>query len=200
MAPKYAPSVKFTGPEWDAALAIIAKDHEQKTPGVQRFAQVQDRIIQFAEANLLTTAIREKAGGDPTPIPRSWWNSERIRNRFDLCQLNPNDPYGIGIASDRYQWIFVTRESLMNCTGPASSADEAVAATQSENQTKPQRRPAEAKIEPEFRRWREQQLEGYIPTEAEDIAHMKQLGVGRDTVRELRKKFPTRERGEKKSG
>jgi hypothetical protein len=29
---------------------------------------------------------------------------------------------------------------------------------------------------------------------------MKELGVGRDTVRQLRKKFPTRKRGEKKSG
>jgi hypothetical protein len=93
-------------------------------------------------------------------------------------------------------------------TGTASSDDgqHAVAATPAsepspaENQMKPQRRLAAAKIEPEFRRWREQQSEGYIPTEAEDIAHMKQLGVGRDTVRELRKKFPTRERGQKRSG
>jgi hypothetical protein len=111
------PSVKFTGLEWEAARAIVAKDHEQKMPGVRRFSQVKNKIIQLAEAGLLITAIREKAGGDPTPIPRVWWNSERIHNRFDLCQLNPNDPYGQGSAGDRYQWIFVTRESLMSCAG-----------------------------------------------------------------------------------
>jgi hypothetical protein len=58
---------------------------------------------------------------------------------------------------------------------------------------------AEAKIEPEFRRWREQHPSGYIPTESEDTAHMKQFGVGRDKVRELRKKYPGRLRGQKKS-
>jgi hypothetical protein len=61
------------------------------------------------------------------------------------------------------------------------------------------RRLAEAKIEPTFRRCREQQPEGYIPTEDEDIAHMKQLEVGRDKVRALRKNFPTQGRGEKRS-
>jgi hypothetical protein len=114
------PSVKFTGLEWEAARAIIAKDHERKMPGVRRFSQVQDKIIKVAEDGLLITAIREKAGGDPTLIPRVWWNSERIRNRFDRCQLNPNDPYGLGSAGDRYQWIFVTRESLTLCTSDAS--------------------------------------------------------------------------------
>ena len=58
---------------------------------------------------------------------------------------------------------------------------------------------AEAKIEPEFRRWREQHPSGYIPTESEDAAHMKQFGVSRDTVRELRKGYPRRPRGQKKS-
>jgi hypothetical protein len=122
--------------------------------------------------------------------------------------LNPNDPYGLGIAGDRYQWIFVTRESFSCAPGvfsdeeqhPKSLTTATAVPSPAGDQEKPQRRLAEAKIEPEFRRWREQQPDGYIPTEAEDIAHMKQLGVGRDTVRELRKKFPTRERGQKKSG
>jgi hypothetical protein len=100
------------------------------------------------------------------------------------------------------------REKRDTQTGTASSDDEqtAVATTPAclpspaENQMKSQRRLAAVKIEPEFRRWREQQSGGYIPTEAEDIAHMKQLGVGRDAVRELRKKFPTRERGQKRAG
>jgi len=204
------PSLKFTGEEWEAARSIVAKDHEQKMPGAKRFFQARDRIVQLAEAGLLITALRERAGGDPVPIPRRFWNSERILNRFDLCQMNPDDPYGLGIAGDRYQWIFVTRESLMSCARGAFTAEDdqtpkpvapAPAPVASpEDPAKPPRRLAESKIEPEFRQWREQQPEGYIPTEAEDIAHMKQLRVGRDAVRELRKQFPTRERGQKKPG
>jgi hypothetical protein len=203
-------SFEFTGKEWMAAALIVEKHNEEKRPGVRRFLEAQDRIIQLAEAGFLITAIREKAGGDPTPAPPRWWNSERIRGRFDFCQLNPDDPYSLGIAGDGFQWIFVTRESLMSCA-PGAIAGEgqpfmpvppapAAPTPLPESQTQPQRRLAQAKIEPEFKRWREQQPEGYIPTEAEDIAHMKQLGVGRDTVRDLRKKFPTRERGQKRSG
>jgi hypothetical protein len=202
-------SFEFTGKEWMTAVMIVKEHNEEQMPGIRRFSEVRDRIIQLAEAGLLITAIRDKAGGDPTPVPRVWWNSERIRDRFDHCQLRPDDPYGLGIGSDPHQWIFVTRESLMSCApgvfveneqGSKSLATPPVTAPPPEDQTKPQRRLAAANIEPEFRRWRERQPNGYIPTEAEDIAHMKQLGVGRDRVRELRRDFPTRERGQKRSG
>jgi hypothetical protein len=86
-------------------------------PGLRRLSKVRDRIVQLAEADVLITALREKAGGDPTPVPRAWWNSERILNRFDLCQMNPDDPFALFSAGGRHQWIFVTRESLMGCAG-----------------------------------------------------------------------------------
>ena len=63
---------------------------------------------------------------------------------------------------------------------------------------KPQRRLAEANIEHEFKSWREGQPDGYIPTATEDIAHMRQLGVSRERVRDLRKKLPRRKRGQKR--
>ena len=112
----------------------------------------------------------------------------------------------------RPEWLegMAQEAASSDCAGGVSSDDEqhpkSVATTPASelsppnDQAKPQRRLAEAKIEPEFKRWREQQREGYLPTGAEDIAHMKQLGVSRDAVRELRKKFRTRERGQKKSG
>ena len=40
------------------------------------------------------------------------WNTERIWARFFFCQMNPRDPFGIGVAGDDYQYIFVSRESL----------------------------------------------------------------------------------------
>ncbi|MET4487281.1 hypothetical protein [Bradyrhizobium sp. LA7.1] len=60
-------------------------------------------------------------------------------------------------------------------------------------------RMAGASIEPKFREWRERRGDD-IPTEAEDIAYMKQFGVGRDAVRTLRLRFPRRQRGQKRSG
>lgn len=202
-------SFEFTGKEWMDAVMIVKRLREERLPELQRLSQVQDRIRHLAEAGLLITAIREKAGGDPTPIPRRWWNSERIRDRFDLCQLRPDDPYNLGIGSDPFQWIFVTRESLMSCApGGLAEGEQDVkpaatrlaAALPLDEPAKAPRRLPEAKIEPAFRAWREQQSEGYIPTEEQDVTHMQGLGVGRDKVRELRKKFPRRRRGEKRSG
>jgi hypothetical protein len=117
-------SFEFTGKEWMTAVMIVKKHNEGQWPGVRRFIEVQDRIMKLAEAGLLITAIREKSGGDPKPISREWWNSERIRDRFDLCQLRPDDRYGLGIGSDPHQWIFVTRESLMSCA-PETSPEKA---------------------------------------------------------------------------
>src|SRR5262249_32260353 len=145
------PSFQFTGKEWEAARDVVTRHNEQTMPSVRRFSQVQERIIQLAEAGLLITAIREKAGGGPTPIPPAWWNSERIRNRFDLCQMNPDDPYGRGSAGDRFRWIFVTRESLMSCASGSgapsdgaqhlvSLADIPTALPLTEDQANPQRR------------------------------------------------------------
>jgi hypothetical protein len=54
---------------------------------------------------------------------------------------------------------------------------------------------AEAKIEPVFERWRKQQVAGSIPTEDDDFAHMRQFGVSREIVRELRKKHARKPRG-----
>jgi hypothetical protein len=59
------------------------------------------------------------------------------------------------------------------------------------------RRIAKLAIEPQFEKWRIQRGND-TPTVAEDIAYMRQFGVSRDEVRELRKKYPRRKRGERR--
>lgn len=47
-----------------------------------------------------------------------------------------------------------------------------------------------------FAEWREQQRAlGRVPTYEEDVAYMKEFGIGRDRVRKLRKSFPRLPRG-----
>jgi hypothetical protein len=93
----------------------VAKDRAAKRPAMERFSRVKATIIRLAETEHLTTALRPKLGGDPVAIHRSLWNSERLSVRFDRCQMNPRDPFGVGVAGDGYCWIFVTRESLRQC-------------------------------------------------------------------------------------
>lgn len=192
------PAIQFTRQEWDAARAQVDQNNEQAMPGLLRLDQVKQKIIQLAEAGALVTAVREKAGGAMTILNRDFWNSEHILNRFDCYQMTMRAPFGLGSTGDDYQWIFVGRESLANCCEKIAKERKAEQPTGTSGQSRPPRRIAKSQIEREFQAWRSNQQKGYVPTEAEDTAFMKSLGVGRDTVRELRKRFPRRQRGEKK--
>lgn len=109
------PYAEFTDEEWKAAILVVAKANAEIRPAIQRFFKVQQEIIRLAECEKLNTAVRPIAGGDPSPIHRSLWNSEKIFNRFILCQMNPQEPFSNGFAGNNFQWIFVTRESLEKC-------------------------------------------------------------------------------------
>ena len=105
-------SVQLTEKARKAALAIVTRDHYEQSAAALRFSRVRGEIIQSAEAGKLEMAVRAKVGGEFEPLPRSWWNSERLINRFHFCQLNPTEPFGIGSEGDKHQWIFVTRDSF----------------------------------------------------------------------------------------
>jgi hypothetical protein len=61
----------------------------------------------------------------------------------------------------------------------------------------PTKRIAEAAIERKFFEWRTSRGSD-VPTYDEDVAHMKQFGVGRNAVRVLRKSAPRLQRGKPK--
>jgi hypothetical protein len=104
---------RLTNEQWAAATELHIRVSEAiDLRGSKRFAEVQKAIVRSAEAGKLETAIRPIPGGDFTPVPASWWNSERLEVRFEMCQMNPNDPFGYGVAGDSFCWIFVSRKSL----------------------------------------------------------------------------------------
>lgn len=103
---------ELSGEEWQAAREVVKQLNKDKLAGVKRFGTVRQTIIRHAEAGTLHTASRPIPGGQYTPIPAWWWNSENLHPRFEMCQINPQDPFGNGFAGQGYCWIFVTRESL----------------------------------------------------------------------------------------
>jgi hypothetical protein len=122
------PYAEFTDEEWEAATSAIAKANAEIGPAIQRFLKVQQEIIRLAECEKLSTAVRPIAGGDPSPIHRSLWNSEKIFSRFTLCRMNPQDPFSNGFAGDKFQWIFVTRESLEKCLSALAGSSQSESA------------------------------------------------------------------------
>jgi hypothetical protein len=121
----------FTTEQWSAAQAAVRRQQKERAPALQRLSQVQLNIVKRCESGELISAIRSRAGGDMREVPRDWWNTESWHNRFTMCQLNPEQPFGIGVAGDNYCWIFFTRESLdkylQKVSPPATAGQEKAA-------------------------------------------------------------------------
>jgi hypothetical protein len=99
---------------WYIACDISRHQYEAVRPLLVRRLSVEQEFTRRAEAGDLATAYRPLLGGDMSAIPSCWWNTEGLE-RFQMCQLNPDDPYGPGFDDERNVWIFVSRESLDTC-------------------------------------------------------------------------------------
>jgi len=163
---------------------------------------------EFHSGSMLATIVHPKTGETHTIFPERWALEEALTwLEQGKCLLTSGlvcPRLGISFNNDPTVNIFVSEHDLQRLIAQQATKQEysdqrSETQPASPVQTITRHRLAEARIEPEFRRWREQHPSGYIPTESEDAGHMKQFGVGRDKVRELREKYPRRPRGLKKS-
>jgi hypothetical protein len=114
------------GEEWKGLETYVeihdpkAKPNEWAITGSEKSARslikrrnaVIAAIVKGCETGVLQSEYRERAGGATMPIPSVWWNTERIAQRFRMCQINPKDPFSLGIAGDGFCWIYLAAESL----------------------------------------------------------------------------------------
>jgi hypothetical protein len=195
-----------TDEDWARAVTIDQPRYEADLASFRRAKVAVEALVRSFEAGKAATFYRPLAGGELHAIPRSWWRGEVVDRRFAAGQLNPSNPFD---SRQRGAYIFVetfgfstevARSPIIDETLPVTDAAGTGAVESANiNVAAPIRRIAESQIEPEFKKWRDQQTDGYVPTEKEDIAYMKQFGVSRKIVRDdLRKQFPRRSRGEKK--
>jgi len=143
---------------------------------------------------MLATVVHPGSGETYTIFPERWALEVALAwLEQGECLLTSGLVYprlGISFNKDPTVSIFMSEHDLQRLVAQQTAKQEY-------SDQSPPVRLAEAKIEPEFRRWREQQ-DDYIPTGAEDTKHMKKFGVARDTVRELRKGYPRRSPGKTK--
>ncbi|MET4801210.1 hypothetical protein [Bradyrhizobium sp. LB11.1] len=111
------PPPKATENEWHLARAIVERDHAEKLPALRRLSEVQEKFISWAESGKLITAARPRAGGAIVDLPAWAWNAEGLTRRFQLCQINPEDPFSPASGGDRFWWIFIDRRSLSAAFG-----------------------------------------------------------------------------------
>jgi hypothetical protein len=117
------------GEEWTGTehlmTALGASDHdglaelrrarlEGMSGGYQRRRKVEAKIVAACQSGALESAYRHHLGGEFTPIPSIWWNTENASQRFEMCQIHPEHPYAQGFAGFGlgFCWIFISSESL----------------------------------------------------------------------------------------
>lgn len=105
-------SDKMTADDWLVAQKHVQGQNDAIAPALRRFIKVQQEIARACEAGELVSALRPSRGGTMQTVPRQFWNTERWRDRFIWCQMNPKDPFSIGFAGENFCWIFITAESL----------------------------------------------------------------------------------------
>jgi hypothetical protein len=102
----------FTQTQWDAAKELARKLHNEGKPAQERLHSVRNEIAVQCELEMLQSGSRAIDGGAIEPMPPELWNGERLTPRFERCQINLKEPFGLGIAGKEIRWIFITTESL----------------------------------------------------------------------------------------
>jgi hypothetical protein len=96
-------------------LECEARVDRNSDPGpIARRATVLDELAKGLQSGQLIAFLRPVPGGLLIPSAPGLWNTERERiyRRFMWCQVNPDDPFGKALSSDKSSWIYLSKESL----------------------------------------------------------------------------------------
>lgn len=117
-------NMDLTVQEWARAKELNRAEYDAALPFAQRATAVQSLIIDGCEGGKLTAVYRSKAGGEMTPMPPVWWNSDQgAVRRFYCCDVRPDDPYWTKSDQGEFSWIFVTADSLANFLSQLPNSD-----------------------------------------------------------------------------
>ena len=111
----------------------------------------------------------------------------------------PDDVNFVEMDGGTHAIFLIVEDSLERFRGRVARAEKIERLGSTLGETKSNSRAIfRDETEEKFRAWRKNCKSGQPPTHDQDVEHMKQFGVSRDRVRELRKKFPRRPRGRSK--
>jgi hypothetical protein len=102
----------FTQRQWDAAKELARKLHNEGKPAQERLHSVRNEIAVQCESAVLRSGSRAIDGGAIEAMPPEYWNGERLTPRFERCQINLKEPFGLGTVAKEFRWIFIATDSL----------------------------------------------------------------------------------------
>jgi hypothetical protein len=136
----------------------------------------------------ISTAVVSPSSGKTFEIRRHHWASEKALTSLEQgeCLLTEDlvdPPLGMLHGKERVN-IFVSQHDFQRLVAKQAPKQESVP---HHNHLPPPKPVSEADATKKFDEWRESRGDD-IPSEKEDIDHMKPLGVSRDRVRKLRRR------------
>jgi hypothetical protein len=110
---------------------VARKLNKEGKPALERLHRVRSEIASQCATGKLRSGTRAINGGAIEPMLPELWNGERLTPRFEWCQIDLKEPFGLGTTGKRFRWIFIATDSLESFLKALSKQkpDEAVKQT-----------------------------------------------------------------------
>ncbi len=116
--------VPVTDDDWNLACDLSQEEWAIGMGNRRMFDEVQLHLVQEAEAGRITFGSRPLPGGEPKPMPRDWWFTDRYRMRFETLTIDPENPFSQTTPDNKIaHHLFVQVDGLEGLLGRASHAD-----------------------------------------------------------------------------
>lgn len=102
-----------TDAEWDLACDLSQEEWAIGMGNRRMFDEVQLHLVQEAEAGRIIFGSRPLHGGEPKPMPKDWWFTDRYRMRFETLTFDPADPFAQTAPDQKIaQHLFIQADGL----------------------------------------------------------------------------------------
>jgi hypothetical protein len=95
-----------------ARAEVARKLNKEGKPALERLHSVRSEIASQCETGKLRSGTRAINGGAIEPMLPELWNGERLIPRFEWCQIDLKEPFGLGTTGKGFRWIFIATDSL----------------------------------------------------------------------------------------
>lgn len=103
----------ITDDEWSVACDMSQQEWAIGLGNQRMFREVQERIVEEAEAGRIVIGSRPLQGGQPKQTPLDWWFTDHYWSRFARLTIDPNDPFSEKAPSrDVAHQMFARTDSL----------------------------------------------------------------------------------------
>ncbi|MGO7087736.1 hypothetical protein AB9E14_06365 [Rhizobium leguminosarum] len=98
----------MTEESWRAATKVVEEENARRQGALDRLGGAQDLLkVAIRDGKLRYVLLPLVGGRFSEAMPPEWWNRKSLASIFFWCQINPDNPFTIGVGGDNFQYVFV---------------------------------------------------------------------------------------------